>query len=524
MKRSTARPGAFVATVVILTLTALATVPAGAAGGPVLRTFVTMFSDPGDYIGGGDARSFVPSDSSITLSGTASYLGVSVSGGTLGDSFGLTFAAPPGKALKQGLYLGAQRAPFREAGRPGIDIDGDGRGCNEIGGRFDVKDIATDASGAVTMLWLTYEQHCENGVPALFGEVRYHVPEIYAAFFVAPGSVWWPDTAVGTSATVVPVTVVGAKGVSGVTVDKVAVTGLNAADFAVRADECTGVPLAGGDRCQVWLRFTPSVAGPRVASLLVRSSDGQRRRVALDGFGQGGLTTFTMDSETGDWVGGGDQYDYAPDNATIAVSGTRQHISASVGGDNGDWWDADFDAPDGDILATGITFRHVARYPFNGGGPGMDISGNGRGCDELTGRFTVNLLTFSADTSLKAADISFVQFCDGSTSALRGHLQYRVPTGDTTPPPPATAIAVVRDGTTATISWTNPSADFDHVLVRTSPGTSPPGLPNAGVLAYARTGSSATMAADPGRPLAVAVYEVDAAGNTSKTTAVSPAV
>jgi hypothetical protein len=99
-----------------------------------------------------------------------------------------------------------------------------------------------------------------------------------------------------------------------------------------------------------------------------------------------------------------------------------------------------------------------------------------------------------------------------------------VPTGDTTPPPAADGLAVVRDGASVTISWANPPTGLDHVLVRMSPGTSPPELPNAGVLAYAGHGSSATVATDPGRPLAVAVYAVDVAGNATRTTIVSPTV
>ena len=46
-------------------------------------------------------------------------LDVSVSGGPYGESYGLEFDAPDGQALTPGVYTGAQRAPFHEAGRPG---------------------------------------------------------------------------------------------------------------------------------------------------------------------------------------------------------------------------------------------------------------------------------------------------------------------------------------------------------------------------------------------------------------------
>src|SRR4051812_33199736 len=93
-------------------------------------SYATMFSD-GDYIGGGTQREFDDGNADIYVTGNAGYLTVHVSGGTAGDSYSMDFAAPPGQSLAAtGIYTDAQRAPFREAGHPGIDISGSGRGCN----------------------------------------------------------------------------------------------------------------------------------------------------------------------------------------------------------------------------------------------------------------------------------------------------------------------------------------------------------------------------------------------------------
>jgi hypothetical protein len=117
----------------VLAATALAVVlPAPASASD--SSFATMFSDPGDWIGGGTQRLFRTGNASITLSGSPGYVEVYVSGGTSGDYYWMDFAAPPGLTLSPGYYTHAQRAPFREAGRPGIDISGSGRGCNEIEG------------------------------------------------------------------------------------------------------------------------------------------------------------------------------------------------------------------------------------------------------------------------------------------------------------------------------------------------------------------------------------------------------
>ena len=136
--------------------------PVGAS--PV--TSVVTFSDPGDYIGVGQPRFFYPGNSSIKIIGNAGYFTISVSGGSIGtDNFSMVFAAPPSETLHTGLYTGLQRAPFRQSGHAGMDIYGDGRGCNEVGGRFDVKDFHVGGNGIPDRLWISYEQHCET-VPA----------------------------------------------------------------------------------------------------------------------------------------------------------------------------------------------------------------------------------------------------------------------------------------------------------------------------------------------------------------------
>ena len=47
-----------------------------------------------------------------------------------------------------------------------MSVTGDHRGCNESTGSFTIHEIAADR------LWMSYEQHCEGGDPALFGEIR----------------------------------------------------------------------------------------------------------------------------------------------------------------------------------------------------------------------------------------------------------------------------------------------------------------------------------------------------------------
>ena len=68
-----------------------------------------------------------------------------------GAAFGYTmdFAAPTGGQLSVGEYDNAERYPFESAGHPGLDISGDGRGCNQDFGWFIIKDIHLDGGGKV---------------------------------------------------------------------------------------------------------------------------------------------------------------------------------------------------------------------------------------------------------------------------------------------------------------------------------------------------------------------------------------
>jgi hypothetical protein len=494
---------------VVLAITAL---PAAAAAP---TDTVTMLSDPGDYIGGGVARMYFSDNASITLSGDAEYLTVHVSGGNMGDSFQLVFAAPPGEDLHPGYYPDAQRAPFREFGHPGIDIFGDGRGCNEIGGRFDVKAIGVRPDRSVSLLWLTYEQHCENGKEALFGEVRLAVPTTPGDLLLMNRYLWWPDIDLGAAGTAVPVWAVNV-GSTNLSITGTRVAGLNKDDFDIRLDQCSGTTLMPGEFCPIFMRFVPAAAGPRVAQLDVRTDNGIHRSTFLDGSGLGGRTRLVMHSDPGDYIGQGLDYDYTPDNAILTASGTPNVLHATIDGSDGSDWSVDFAAPPGDILAPG-QYLDAKRYPFNGNSPGLDFFGNGRGCNTLTGMFEVSVIAFAPDESPEYFGIRFEQHCEGLDPALHGILEYRVPTGDTMPPDPIADLVVSRSGGRADVSWTNPGdADLAFVLVRYLQGGAAPGAPNGSFYAYAGTGASARISGlAPARSLVVAVWAVDTSGNVS---------
>ncbi|MGC4886379.1 hypothetical protein [Micromonospora sp. DT227] len=162
-----------------------------------------------------------------------------------------------------------------------------------------------------------------------------------------------------------------------------------------------------------------------------------------------GSVTFSGDQ--GDYITGGGSYAYSVadgDQLTTSASTDASHVSVNVNGYGGDWWYLDFDAPGSQPLTPG-TYENATRYPFNGAGPGLSLDGNGRGCNELTGTFTVLNAAFGPNGYVQTFDATFEQHCEGGTAAARGEVHIANPPA---PAPLDLALAVATQGTASTVS------------------------------------------------------------------------
>ncbi|MFJ9543380.1 hypothetical protein ACIRPX_39960 [Streptomyces sp. NPDC101225] len=157
-----------------------------ATGVPSAVTKYRYTSEAGDYIGQGGSAVYTPSTATVSVGGDAQYVRFRVS--TDDEWWDVDLAAPSGEQLHPGVYRDAERAAFRTGRSPGLDVSGDGRGCNEVYGQFSVNQIETDASGAITVLDATYTQHCESaGAPALKGVLKYRAFPLSYAYTSDPG-------------------------------------------------------------------------------------------------------------------------------------------------------------------------------------------------------------------------------------------------------------------------------------------------------------------------------------------------
>ncbi len=140
-----------------------------------------------------------------------------------------------------------------------------------------------------------------------------------------------------------------------------------------------------------------------------------------------------LSSDTGEFIGAGQNYAYTLADSLITVTAQDGHLTVDIDGDEG--WTGEFQLPDTSLVLEVGTYANLTRYPFHD--PvvgGLSWSGEGRGCNMLDGSITIVSVTYNGNT-LTDIDLSFEQFCDGNSSALRGEIHW-VAVDATTPPGP----------------------------------------------------------------------------------------
>lgn len=84
----------------------------------------------------------------------------------------LELAAAGDAEIGVGAYENATRFPFQAADANGLSLFGNGRGCNQLTGRFDVYEISYDVNGDVLTAAIDFEQTCDGGPGKAIGSVR----------------------------------------------------------------------------------------------------------------------------------------------------------------------------------------------------------------------------------------------------------------------------------------------------------------------------------------------------------------
>jgi hypothetical protein len=136
------------------------------------HTRITLDSEPGEYVGAGQRRSWHGVDGTFAAFHPGDDpAAVEVYFESEGW-WSLQFRNPSGPMVP-GHYPGAVRFDTAPPDLPGLRISGMGRGCTNSHGEFTVHEVLTAADGTVQRFSADFEQRCEDHPEALRGSVRF---------------------------------------------------------------------------------------------------------------------------------------------------------------------------------------------------------------------------------------------------------------------------------------------------------------------------------------------------------------
>jgi hypothetical protein len=387
------------------------------------QTFLTLISEPGDYVGQGITQTLTAADGTFTVTNTPDT--VSISFNSSSQFWYLDFGSATTVKFGHGEYDGAQAVGAGSPTRPTMDVYGDGRGCQNSG-RFLVSDFALNSDGTVARLAIDFEQHCEGFTAALYGSIRYNSsvaaePRLAVSnSYALKGNTGTSDALVTASlclpsTTIVQVayTTADASAVQGT--DYVNTTGIVTFQPGITTQTISipvmGDVLARGNKTFQVKLSAPSGApiGASTASILIRDPN-----LAL--------TALAMSSQPGDYIGGGLQYLITQSDGTFTVTNVNNWVSLYLL--NGDDWTAYFQGPTVARLGRG-DYENAQMFELQPPGtPGLDVYGDGRGCDSITGNFQVLQADYNSSGVLQNFSVNFEQHCQSAVAALFGWWRY----------------------------------------------------------------------------------------------------
>ncbi|WP_456819843.1 hypothetical protein [Cellulomonas sp. URHB0016] len=164
----------------------------------------------------------------------------------------------------------------------------------------------------------------------------------------------------------------------------------------------------------------------------------------------GAGSTVDFSGSGGDYITQDRAWSYDTSDATITATASADGNRLNLGIDGDTRWYLDFAAPAGESLTAGVTYDGATRYPFQESEePGLSLSGDGRGCNELSGSFTVLAADFNPDGSVEQFEATFEQHCENSTTSVATG---RVVIADEVAPVELTVDAEVTSGTVSRVS------------------------------------------------------------------------
>lgn len=392
------------------------------------QTVLYLNSQPGDYIGQGIQQTLTPADGTFSVQASSNG-GLQVAFYTANYSswWYLNFGPPTGSKLTKSVYEGAQRSAFHSPTKPGIDVYGNGRGCNVIVGRFLVSQLTFATDGSVQSLAIDFEQHCEGMVPALYGSVRINstvtlVPRVSVADATAlKGNVGTNGASIILSLSIPSTQPVS---VQYSTTDGTALQGRDylASTGTVQFQPGTTsraitIPVIGDRLARGNKIFHVALTAPNGAPM----GDAKDSVKILDP--NIAMKVLAMYGEPGDYISPGVFLATIADGVFTPTRNYDNGVSIALSA--GDMWQVDLAAPNNATIVKGA-YDNAQRFPFQTPpAPGLSVYGAGRGCNTLTGRFVVNQVGYNSVTgAVQQFSAEFEQHCGGAVPGLFGSIRW----------------------------------------------------------------------------------------------------
>jgi hypothetical protein len=137
-------------------------------------------------------------------------------------------------------------------------------------------------------------------------------------------------------------------------------------------------------------------------------------------------SSLKLQSDAGDYIGQGKTHSYTDLNSTFKYSRNYANgITVSINSSSS-WWNLELGAPGNEQLKPGL-YEGAERFAFRSAGkPGLDFSGDGRGCNTITGKFRINEVSYDSSGVVTTLSATFEQHCEGNSPALRGEINYNL--------------------------------------------------------------------------------------------------
>ena len=480
---------------------------------PASGNFVYLESDPDDFIGGGATSLYTDADAVLAASTSGARLTVTVT--TTGAWSGQFLLPIPEIEVTPGYHGQVLRYPFHEPNVGGLSWTGMGRGCNQSIGWF-IVDAVSYENDQLKSVELRFGQHCENGVQALRGQLRwvdtpappppppppppgglwqpapgatpasgnYIYLESEAGDFIGQGATYLYTDADAVLTFNAPnarlnVAVNGDESWSGTFQSPDALTRIEAGYFGDLARYPFHNPVLGGlswsgegrgcNTLNGWFAVdSVTYAGSTMTAIELRFEQdcggstgvlhGKLRWDVNDvgsppgpieppppGLWQAPAGVLPasgnyiyLESQAGDFIGQGGVYLYTSADTILGLQTIGARLNVDVNGDED--WRADFQAMNTLARLEPGYYGNLERYPFhNPTRGGLSWSGEGRGCNTLSGWFAVDSVSYDG-TDLAEIRLRFEQRCDSSSGVLRGQLYWSAanptdPPGPLNPPP-----------------------------------------------------------------------------------------